>query len=263
MRDRGLEQAIAAAGGVSHLARALGVSQPTVSNWRRAPAERVLAIEIATGVSRSVLRPDLYPEGVDAAEAPLIDEVDAARAAEYRLLAALMARAPKRALIEKVARLQGDATPLGLAHVELAEAAARIGEDTVDREYFDLFIGVGRGEFLPFGSYYMAGFLNDRPLARLREDMARIGIERAEAVGDPEDHIAFLCEMMAGMADGTFEADIAEQGRFFARHIKPWGTRFFADVEASQRANFYRAVGRVGRVFLEIEDEAFSLGEKQ
>lgn len=191
------------------------------------------------------------------------DEIDVARAGEYRLIASLMARAPTQELIARVARLQGDATPLGRAHVELAEAAARASAEDVEREYFDLFLGVGRGEFLPFASYYMAGFLNDRPLARLREDMARIGIARAEASVDPEDHVASLCEMMAGMADGAFAADANEQKRFFARHVKPWATRFFSDVEGAQRATFYRAVARLGGVFLSIEAAAFALEDHQ
>src|SRR5262245_36881022 len=111
--------------------------------------------------------------------APHIDEVDAARAQAYALLATLLARAPDESLIERLARLRGDATPLGLAHVALAEAASRVTAEKVAREYFDLFIGLGRGELLPYGSYYLTGFLHERPLARLRESLAQWGIERA------------------------------------------------------------------------------------
>lgn len=254
MREAGLEQAIAAAGGVSALSRSLGLSQPTISNWRRVPSERVLAVEMATGVPRGVLRPDLYPEN-----APSVDSVEAARAAEYRLLAALLARAPKADLLTRVARISGDASPLGMAHVKLGEAAAGADADAVDREYFDLFIGVGRGELLPFGSFYMAGFLNDRPLARLRADLAALGVERTAAAGDPEDHIAHLFETMAGLADGTFPADEATQTRFFSRHIQPWAGRFFADLAACPRAQFYVAVAAVGGLFMDIETQAFAL----
>src|SRR5262249_40612997 len=122
MRDPGLDQAIAVAGGVGALARKIGISQPSVSNWSRVPADRVLGVEAVTGVSRAVLRPDLFADhpgtGGD------VDEVDAARAQEYALLAALLARAPDRALLERLAGLRGAASPLGLAHVALAEAAA-------------------------------------------------------------------------------------------------------------------------------------------
>jgi DNA-binding transcriptional regulator YdaS (Cro superfamily) len=120
MRDPGLDQAIAVAGGVGALAKKIGISQPSVSNWSRVPVERVLAVEAVTGVSRAVLRPDLFADhpgtGGD------VDEVDAARAQEYALLAALLARAPDQALLERLAGLRGDASPLGLAHVGLALA---------------------------------------------------------------------------------------------------------------------------------------------
>jgi len=104
----------------------------------------------------------------------------------------------------------------------------------------------------------MTGFLHERPLARVREDLDVLGIERAGASREPEDHIATLLEVMAGLARGDFEADFAEQARFFERHLKPWASRMFADLEMSRSANFYRAVGRV---FIELESEAFALPE--
>ena len=130
-----------------------------------------------------------------------LDEVDAARAQEYALLAALLARAPDAALLERLAQLRGDASPLGLAHAALGgsgRAPRRV--ERVEREYFDLFIGLGRGELLPYGSYYLTGFLHERPLARLREDLGALGIERAEGNAEPEDHAAILCEIMAGLS---------------------------------------------------------------
>src|SRR6185436_17445034 len=169
MRDEGLDEAIRVAGGVGALARKLGISQPSVSNWARIPAERVISVEAATGVSRTILRPDLY--GNEPAEADGVDDVDAARAQEYALLSALLARAPDRALLERLATLRGDASPLGLAHAALAEGASQTTSERVEREYFDLFIGLGRGELLPYGSYYLTGFLHERPLARLRKDL--------------------------------------------------------------------------------------------
>lgn len=255
MRDSGLSAAIQAVGGVSELARRVGISQPSVSNWDKVPAERVLAVEAATGVARMRLRPDLYREQ----PASNVDEVDFARSQEYALLAALLARAPQADLLARLSRLGGDASPLGIAHVALAEAASRVRPDAIEREYFDLFIGLGRGELLPYGSYYLTGFLNERPLARLRDDLASFGVERVEGNYEPEDHAATLCEIMAGLAGGRFPAPEGAERRLFDKHMAPWIGRFFADVEKAEAADFYRQVGTLGRVFVEIETEAFAL----
>src|SRR6266545_4708226 len=182
MRDAGLEEAIRAAGGVGALAQKIGISQPSVSNWSRVPAERVVSVEAATGVARAILRPDLYGEQQSAD----LDDSDAARASEYALLAVLLARAPDAELLKRLAALRGDASPLGLAHVALADAAAATTAERVEREFFNLFVGLGRGELMPYGSYYQSGFLYERPLARLREDLVKLGIERSEGNAEPE-----------------------------------------------------------------------------
>jgi TorA maturation chaperone TorD len=256
MRDPGLDEAIRAAGGVSELARRIGISQPSVSNWDRIPAERVVAVEQATNVNRAVLRPDLYGETALAAD---VDETDLARAQEYRLLAALLARAPDASILKKLSMLRGDASPLGLAHVALAEAASAAKVESVEREFFNVFIGVGRGELLPYGSYYLTGFLHERPLARLREDLNALGIERSQGTAEPEDNAALLCEIMAGLADGTFPAPAGADKRMFEDHLAPWIGRFFADLERAEEADFYRRVGTLGRLFVDIEAEAFAL----
>lgn len=256
MRDPGLNDAIRAAGGISELARRIGISQPSVSNWDRVPAERVLIIEAVTGISRAALRPDLYDNEASTAA---IDEVDKARAQEYTLLALLLGRAPSPDVLKRLSKLQAEPTPLGLAHAALAEAAQSVTAEVVEREYFDLFIGLGRGELLPYGSYYLTGFLHERPLARLREDLRILGIERAEGQYEPEDHAAILCEIMAGLISGAFAAPPASDQQIFEKHIKPWMGRFFADVERSEAAKFYAHLGRVGRLFIEIETEAFAL----
>jgi TorA maturation chaperone TorD len=254
MREPGLDEAIRAAGGVSELARRIGIAQPSVSNWERVPAERVVSVEAATGIHRAQLRPDLFAEGGEAT-----DEIDAARAQEYTLLAALLARTPDRDLLTRLARLKVDASPLGLAHAALAEAAGAADAARVEREFFNLFIGLGRGELLPYGSYYLTGFLHERPLARLRGDLAELGIARAEGRCEPEDHIAILCEVMAGLADGRFAAPPGADQRLFDKHIAPWARRFFMDLERAEAADFYHSVGTVGRTFIEIETEAFAL----
>jgi TorA maturation chaperone TorD len=185
------------------------------------------------------------------------DDIALARASEYRLLASVLANAPSPEMLARIANISGDETKLGLAHAALAKAAANTDAEAVAREYFALFVGVGRGELLPYASYYLTGFLQERPLAQLREDMAAMGIVRAEDFSEPEDHIAILCEIMAGMAARDFDADLSTQRRFFERHIKPWASRFFADLETAASARFYREVGSLGRLFLEIEAEGF------
>ena len=157
-----------------------------------------------------------------------------------------------------IARLRGDETALGRAHTALAEAAESAAAAEVEREYFDLFIGLGRGELLPYASYYLTGFLNERPLSRVRDDLAALGIERVEDNREPEDHAATLCEVMAGLADGRFGALQEIQHAFFEKHVSRWMGQFFADLEKSERAQFYRSVGTLGRAFLEIEAEAFT-----
>ena len=201
-------------------------------------------------------RAGLYDENNQSAG---VDETDLARAQEYALLAALLARAPDAALLQRLAKLRGDPTPLGIAHVALAEAAGSIDASRVEREFFNLFIGVGRGELMPYGSYYIAGFLHERPLARLREDLAALGIERAEGQYESEDHAAILSEILSGIAGGQFPAPTGADRQLFEKHLAPWIGRFFADLERAENANFYRRVGTLGRVFTVIESEAFAL----
>jgi TorA maturation chaperone TorD len=189
------------------------------------------------------------------------DEVDLARAGEYGLLSNLLAEAPDSDLLAALARLPGGATPLGSAHAALAQAAAATDAAAVEREYFDLFVGLGRGELLPYASYYLTGFLHERPLARIREDLARLGVEGDPQRSEPEDHLALLCEVMAGLAQGSFDATEAEQAHFFALHLRPWAEKFFADLEAAKSARFYRAVAGYGRAFLAIEGEAFTIAQ--
>ena len=195
----------------------------------------------------------------EAIRAAVIDDTIVARAREYALLAALLARPPDAAMLNRLARIEGEETPLGLAHQALAKAAAATDAAAAAREYFELFIGVGRGELLPYGSYYQTGFLHERPLARLRAELADLGIERVEGQSEPEDHAAILCEIMAGLIAGEFAVPMERQQYFFDRHLAPWIRRFFADLEAAKAADYYRPVGVIGRVFIGIETQAFAL----
>lgn len=216
--------------------------------------KRELSVEAVMDLESEILWPEHRRE-----QPVEIDGVDASRAQEYSLLAMLLSRSPDAATLGRIAKLRGDTTSLGLAHVALAQAAGSANAERISREYFTLFIGVGRGELLPYGSYYLTGFLNERPLARLREDLGAHGIERAEGQAEPEDHAASLCEIMAGMASGQFPVTDRIQQRFFEKHLASWIGRFFADLERAEAAEFYRHVGALGRLFLQTETEAFTL----
>jgi len=264
VREDGVKLAIDAAGGVAALARGLGISQPSVSAWRRVPADRVVAVEDLTGVKRELLRPDLFasvgtnrPESER--EARAIDPIDAARAQEYLLLAALLTRPPTKELLARIGAMRVDATALGMAHLALADAARGTSEAAAGEEYFKLFIGVGRGEVLPYASYYLTGFLNERPLAKLREDLGRLGIARKDNVFEPEDHLGTLFEVMAGLINDSFRTEPAEADAFFSRHIQPWAGRLLVDIGATPTARFYRPVAGLALAWLDIESEAMRL----
>jgi TorA maturation chaperone TorD len=153
--------------------------------------------------------------------------MDHARAGEYALLATLLSHSPDANMIEQLARLSGDATPLGAAHAALGCVAASMKPERIEREYFDLFVGLGRGELFPYASYYLTGYLYGRPLARLRETLNQIGLERAERRSEPEDHVAVLLEVMAGLASGQIVAPGRTDRNIFENHLKPWIGRFF------------------------------------
>lgn len=197
--------------------------------------------------------------GPVAAASGVVDAVDLLRADHYDLLAVLFGRSPSPDLLAGLASLEGDATPLGRAVTALARAAADADVVAVQREYFDLFVGVGRGELVPFASYYLTGFLNERPLARLREDLRRLGIEATGGMSEPEDHVAIVMEIMAGLASGRFGTAPGTDRAFFASHVEPWAGRLFRDVERADASRFYRAAGAFGALYMDIEAQAFDV----
>ncbi|QIE55606.1 molecular chaperone TorD family protein [Pikeienuella piscinae] len=190
-----------------------------------------------------------------------IGEEDALRADLYDFLGALLARPPSKDLLEKAAGLTGDDTPLGRATGALARIAATTGERAAKVEFEKLFVGLGRGELLPYASFYMTGFLNEKPLAMLRNEMGRLGIVRAPNVFEPEDNIASICEMMAGLIRGRFfvAADLQRQREFFNRFAAPWAGHFFDDLAGAKNSVLYAPVGAIGATFMEIEREAFRM----
>ncbi|WP_341915479.1 molecular chaperone TorD family protein [Ferrovibrio terrae] len=263
-----LTKAVALVGGQTQLARLLGVKQANVWHWlnkaERVPGEYVLAIESATGgqVTRHDLRPDLYPDVQAADAAPVIPEEDLWRAQIYALLGRSLARRPDTALLTALAQLKGDASPMGAALADLAEAARAISLERAQDEYDALFIGLPRGELVPYASFYRTGFLYERPLAKLRGDMQKLGYARADHVAEPEDHMGALCELMALLirgGEGRGPAELATQERLFRQHIAPWGERFFSDLEQAPSAKLYRPLGTVGRLFMLIETQAFAM----
>lgn len=263
-----LSRAIELVGGQTQLARLLGVKQANVWHWlnraHNVPGEYVLAIEKATGgkVGRHDLRPDLYPDAPMAVTPVEVAEEDLWRAQIYALLGRSLARVPDQALLTALAQLQGDETPLGQAFKMLATRARRFSTAEAREEFDALFVGLARGELVPYASYYRTGFLYERPLAKLRGDMARIGFAAADDVVEPEDHIGALCEMMALLIAGdgnTRPAPLKEQERFFKEHLAPWAERFFADLERAVHAKLYQPLGSAGRQFMTIETEAFAL----
>lgn len=163
-----------------------------------------------------------------------VDEIDRARAQEYALIATLLSRSPDTGIIGRLALLRGDASPLGAAHTGLGEAARGANEDDLAQEYFDLFAGLGGGSLLPYSSHYLTGALYGRPLARLRETLGHLGIEKAAGHSEPEDHAAILCEIMAGLVGGGIAAAAGADRDFFERHLAPWIGRFFADLEQAR-----------------------------
>lgn len=192
---------------------------------------------------------------------PEIAEEDGLRADLYDYLGLILSGPPDQALLAQTARLHGDESNLGMAIAALARIASLSKPSTVESEFNALFIGVGRGELLPYASYYLTGFLNEKPLASLRRDMAARGMTRAENVYEPEDNIASLMEMMGGMIRGRFgkPATLADQQTFYAKHIGPWAGHFYTDLEAAKNSVLYASVGAVGRVFMEIEAEGFRM----
>lgn len=188
-------------------------------------------------------------------QGPWLPEEDQARIGMYSLLSRLLAAPADQAQLDELAQMELDANAQGVAAVALSMlrlAAQRAQARDVDNEYHTLFIGVGRGELVPFGSWYQTGAMMERPLGELRQDLARFGLEREAGNPDPEDHVAFLCATMAFLASSQ-DFDDATERNFFRRHVGNWMSAFFHDLENAGSACFYKAVGHLGAVFMDLE----------
>lgn len=190
-----------------------------------------------------------------------VAEEDVLRAHLYRLLAGYLAHPPGPEELAVAASMIGDETELGQAIQSLGKIASATTPQQIDIEYHNLFIGVGRGELLPYASYYLTGFLMEKPLSKLRSDMDQLGIVRPDSVKEPEDHIGALMDMMAGIILGAFAGagDVAAQKRFFDDHLASWAAHFFRDLEGAKSSVFYAALGAIGRIFMGIEETAFAM----
>jgi len=190
-----------------------------------------------------------------------ITDEDRARAQIYQLLAVLLSSPLSDELLKGLASLQGDDTPLGSAYKNLAALAQRTTAVDAEQEFNNLFIGVGRGELLPYASYYLTGFLNEKPLADLRTDLMARGVKVSDDVKEPEDHIGTLCEIMAGIITGEFacDSDVSSQKAFFDAHMAKWAALFFTDLEEAQSSVLYAPVGSLGRAFMAVEADAFAI----
>ncbi|MCG6904493.1 MAG: molecular chaperone TorD family protein [Rhodobacter sp.] len=192
---------------------------------------------------------------------PDLPEEERLRAELYGLLSRLLSGPPGAEDLSRLAALSGDNSELGDGISALSRVANITSPEAATREYNALFIGLGRGELLPYGSYYLTGFLNEKPLAHLRDHMAKLGIVRSKDVKEPEDHIATLCEMMAGLITGAYghTLSVSDQEAFFNTHLAVWAEHFFTDLEGADGSLFYAPVGKIGRAFMNIEIEAFRM----
>ncbi|MCB1512524.1 MAG: molecular chaperone TorD family protein [Hyphomicrobiaceae bacterium] len=189
-----------------------------------------------------------------------LSEEDRLRAQFYGMIAQFLSEPPSAERLKAGGLLTGDDTPLGAAVATFARVCARCDEVSASDEYHELFIGLGRGELLPFASYYLTGFLHEKPLAKLRQDMAELGIVQPEGVTEPEDHAASVLEAMSGLIDGRFGQphSLSEQKKFFDAHIASWMPVFFRDLEGASASVLYASLAQVARHFLDIEADGFA-----
>ena len=185
-----------------------------------------------------------------------MDDVELARALIYRMLGRALAEPWDAGFLARLATLGGGDGEVGTALRAVAAAARDVMVDKARTEYDALFIGVARGELVPYASFYLTGFLHERPLARVRAEMQALGLARAGGRSDPEDHIASECEVMAALVG---RGDVDAQAGFFERHLAPWAGRFFTDLERAASASLFRSVGTLGRLMMDLDRQGFAL----
>lgn len=189
------------------------------------------------------------------AENETIEAEQRYRASAWALLAALLRATPDQSLLDHVSTLspEGDAEldELGQAMAALAGAASDRDPERLEQEYNELFIGVGKGQVVPYGSWYLTGFLMEKPLSDLRDDLRALGFERSDDTSEPEDHAAAIFEVFSVMIADGFSPE--RQEIFFNTHLQPWLGRFFDDLGQARSADFYQYVAQFGAAFLKLE----------
>jgi TorA maturation chaperone TorD len=195
-----------------------------------------------------------------------LDE-ETARAELYGLLAALYYAPPTDELIAQL-RVAVTEAPAAGGFLEepwraLVGAARELDNASIATEYTALFGGVGKPEVYLFGSFYLSGFLNEKPLAALRADIAELGLARDDAMSETEDHFAYLCEVMRYLiaGDDVAVANLTRQQAFFATHVQPWALRMCDALQAHSKARFYSAVAGLTRAFVAVEAQGFDMLE--
>ena len=194
---------------------------------------------------------------------------DQSRAGFYALLARLFIAPPDARLLQSIMiapesdpHMQSADSPLLESWRRLATAAGTVSPEALEDEFNRLFVSVGRCDVMPFASYFLTGFMHEKPLAKLRADLSLLGLSRSEAVLETEDHIAALCDVMRFLIVGDGEnlaASIAAQKAFFAAHLQPWVVQFCQTVTQAEKANFYKHVANFAQAFFEIEIAAFEI----
>lgn len=192
-----------------------------------------------------------------------LETEEAARAGLYGLLGTLLYAPPSQALLNDIA-IATAADEGGVLHddwLALAAACAQAKEDAVREEYEALFVGIGKPELMLYGSYHLSGFLMEKPLAALRDDLEQLGLRRDESMAESEDHIAALCDVMRYLisAADQFEDTITVQKQFFTSHIQPWAPVLCEAILAHPQTRFYAPVAQLARSFFAVEMQAFDM----
>lgn len=197
---------------------------------------------------------------------PQDDQDQALRADCYLFLAGLLSQAPAAEQLRALATVAdgvdpdaGDAGALAAAWRDLYDRAGRADAAAVEQEFFNLFVGLGRGELVPFGSWYLTGFLQEQPLVDLRDSLADLGLQRVESSANTEDHIAQELAVMAALIASPGECALAQQRAFFEQHLAPWAGRFFGELSEAKSADFYAGVGRLGAAFCAFEQQYLAM----
>jgi TorA maturation chaperone TorD len=184
------------------------------------------------------------------------------RSSSYSLLGALLRSAPNQNLLDILSELvsegesrEDDALLLSMS--TLSMSSKLISPESIEDEYHQLFIGLGKGEVVPYGSWYLTGFLMEKPLSDLRHDLSILGFERNENVCEPEDHAAALCEVFSLLISEGNTLD--QQYQFYKTHMEPWIGLFLNDLIEAKSAVYYKSVGRFGSAFIAFESEYFSM----